>query len=298
MHSLRSQSPPSGRTVAGFGTAAVLLLSLALVDLAGAGGFVAGSSSTHGVGSGPRAITTGDFNEDGRPDILLQLFSVGDGIAYFENTGNGQFANPVNIGGGVLGGGPHLARDWDGDGHTDIVGLTGPAMNLYRGDGKGNFTAATPAAYSTSSNIFLIGDLNGDELDDVVAMVAGATSLLSLLSVVDPERSVTAIDPSDFEMSTIDGARHALDAGRRLTDRVARGAAEIGASMSRLETAVTATSTMRDNEIEAASRIMDVDVAEESAALGASRILQQASVAVLAQANAAPELVLRLLNVD
>ena len=46
----------------------------------------------------------------------------------------------------------------------------------------------------------------------------------------------------------------------------------------------------------AKSRIMDADFAVESARLAKQQVLQQASTAMLAQANSAPQLVLSLLG--
>jgi flagellin len=51
-----------------------------------------------------------------------------------------------------------------------------------------------------------------------------------------------------------------------------------------------------ENCLAARSQIADADIAEESAKLVRQQILQQASAAVLSQANQAPELALRLLN--
>jgi len=53
----------------------------------------------------------------------------------------------------------------------------------------------------------------------------------------------------------------------------------------------------RDEILAAESRIRDVDVASEAAELVRIQILQQAAVATLAQANAQPSLLLRLLSI-
>jgi flagellin len=52
----------------------------------------------------------------------------------------------------------------------------------------------------------------------------------------------------------------------------------------------------RENFNAAESRIMDVDVAEESSQLTRLSILQQAGTAILAQANQQPQLALQLLR--
>ena len=52
----------------------------------------------------------------------------------------------------------------------------------------------------------------------------------------------------------------------------------------------------RENTAAARSRIMDVDVAAETASLVRSQVLQQVSVALLAQANLQQRIVLDLLD--
>lgn len=70
----------------------------------------------------------------------------------------------------------------------------------------------------------------------------------------------------------------------------------LGATMSRLSTAASVLTTTRENYKTAESRIRDADVAQESANLIRTQILQQAASAVLAQANQAPSLALTLLR--
>ena len=69
----------------------------------------------------------------------------------------------------------------------------------------------------------------------------------------------------------------------------------IGATENRLQVTVSNLSSARENLSAANSRIRDVNVAEETAALTRNNILQQAGVSVLAQANQAPSLALSLL---
>lgn len=70
----------------------------------------------------------------------------------------------------------------------------------------------------------------------------------------------------------------------------------LGAVESRLLTAVNNLSVARENFSAAESRIRDIDVAQEAADLTRLNILQQAGAAVLAQANAQPQLALSLLR--
>lgn len=70
----------------------------------------------------------------------------------------------------------------------------------------------------------------------------------------------------------------------------------VGSSMSRFSVAVSTLGVRTENFTAAASRITDVDVAEESSALTQRKILQQAASAVLAQANQQPSIALLLLT--
>lgn len=77
---------------------------------------------------------------------------------------------------------------------------------------------------------------------------------------------------------------------------VANTRASLGATQSRLNTAISNISTTTENMMSARSRIRDVDYAEETAKLTQSRILTQAGLSVLSQANQKPEMALSLLR--
>lgn len=72
--------------------------------------------------------------------------------------------------------------------------------------------------------------------------------------------------------------------------------AKLGAAQNRLEHAIANNRAASENLSASNSRIRDVDVAEESAAMARSQILVQAGVSVLATANQLPQLALKLLG--
>lgn len=90
------------------------------------------------------------------------------------------------------------------------------------------------------------------------------------------------------------GALATLDAA---IDSVSRVRGRFGAAQNRLESTIRYLGAQAENLTAAESRIRDVDIAQETAALVRDQILQQATIAVLAQANAQPQLVLRLLGI-
>ncbi|MBT6492781.1 MAG: flagellin FliC, partial [Deltaproteobacteria bacterium] len=70
----------------------------------------------------------------------------------------------------------------------------------------------------------------------------------------------------------------------------------LGATQNRLEMTISNIGSMRENLQAADSRIRDVDVAEETAAMSRNQILSQAGTSVLAQANQLPQSALSLIG--
>jgi flagellin len=91
-------------------------------------------------------------------------------------------------------------------------------------------------------------------------------------------------------------ARTALTTFQNRQDEISRQRGTIGAAQSRLETALSNVFTAKENYLSASAQIGDTNVAEEAAELSQTQILQQAGVAVLAQANQQPALALTLLR--
>jgi flagellin len=69
-----------------------------------------------------------------------------------------------------------------------------------------------------------------------------------------------------------------------------------GAIQNRFESVITSLSATAENLTASRSRIQDTDFAMETASLTRGQILQQAGVAMLAQANQLPNTVLSLLR--
>lgn len=115
------------------------------------------------------------------------------------------------------------------------------------------------------------------------AEVFGATA--STLSDIDSVDINTASGAQDA-LAVIDGALATIDASR----------ANLGALQNRLESTISNLSNISENVSAARSRILDANFAQETANLTRIQILQQAGTSILAQANAAPQSVLTLLQ--
>lgn len=77
---------------------------------------------------------------------------------------------------------------------------------------------------------------------------------------------------------------------------VSRVRGQFGAIQNRLSTTIENLRIQSENQSAAESRIRDVDVAEETAALTRNSILQQAAISILSQANVQPQSALQLLQ--
>jgi len=114
------------------------------------------------------------------------------------------------------------------------------------------------------------------------------------LSVADSDS--TALGLNDDVLTSQTSSRAAIDALDTAIQSVATTRGTLGTTQNRLTVTLTNLSNMHENLSAANSRIRDVDVAEESASMTRNQILQQAGVAVLAQANALPQSALALIG--
>ena len=101
---------------------------------------------------------------------------------------------------------------------------------------------------------------------------------------------------SEIDISSVAGANRAIDIIDGALAKVNSIRADLGAVQNRFASTVANLTTSAENITAARSRIQDADFAAETANLTRAQILQQAGVAMLAQANALPNQVLTLLR--
>ncbi|MGH8095240.1 MAG: FG-GAP repeat domain-containing protein [Chthoniobacterales bacterium] len=145
-----------------------------------------GPPATYASGIFPTAIVTGDFNGDGKPDIVLGDVGIPDiGVEILLNDGKGGFNAPVFIpvDGYIQ---EMVVGDFSRDGNLDIALslplIPGGAYNLYGtavllGDGHGGFGA--PVIVSTGGGgVMAVGDFNGDGIPDLAVTGSGYLQIL------------------------------------------------------------------------------------------------------------------------
>ena len=114
------------------------------------------------------------------------------------------------------------------------------------------------------------------------------------LSVND--MSSKAIGVANADVSTQDAANKAIEMVDNAVKTVSMQRAGLGALQNRLEYTVNNLTTTNENLTAAESQIRDTDMATEMISYSKFNILQQASQAMLAQANQQPQAVLQLLQ--
>lgn len=174
---------------------------------------------------------------------------------------------------GTFAGGDATFIDADGDNVVISAAHSGAGTG---GVASGTGTNRGTLSLSSTGNDLTIGGNN--------AGYAGLTA------------GTTATTGNTLDVSTLSGANALIDAVDVALNSVNGSRATLGAIQNRFESVVTSLQTSSESLSAARSRIQDADFAAETANLTKTQILQQAGVAMLAQANQLPQGVLSLLK--
>lgn len=107
--------------------------------------------------------------------------------------------------------------------------------------------------------------------------------------------SANALGISGVDLASKDGALDSMARIDEAINKVNANRSELGALQNRLHSTANTLGSTIENLAEAKSRITDTDIAAETSNMAKNNILQQAGIAVLAQANAAPNAAMKLL---
>jgi hypothetical protein len=149
----------------------------------GTGGFMAAAGSPIPAGLFPKSAAVGDFNGDGRPDLVVAnsgnntvRLLLGDGLGGFAGGGAfavGSFPESVAVG------------DVNADGKLDIVSANSGSntVTVLLGNGSGGFTPAegSPFAVGANPQSVAVMDMNGDGAPDIAIANLGDNTITILM---------------------------------------------------------------------------------------------------------------------
>jgi len=154
------------------------------------------------AGTSPSSVAVGDFNGDGRLDLVVAnagsntvsvLLGNGDGsFKGFQSYPVGMQPNSVAVG------------DFNRDGKPDLVvtNFSDNSVSVLLGNGDGTFQAAQSYAVASSPYAVAVGDFNGDGFPDLAAANApirgnGLGTVTVLLNAADWGGGQAAVPPSE-----------------------------------------------------------------------------------------------------
>ena len=238
------------------------------ITLAGPGAFTVGTTATGGVAAATASTVGGGTSEN-------TSNYVADAGKYITQTGNEtlQFETSAGAATVTLGTGTSLTAaianinaQTSGLGVDAVLNSAGNGISF---QGSNSFSV-TDTAHAAGEGIF------GAAGTVAPTNVTATTPPLTSASTGNGTAAITAIDSAITALGLVQGS--------------------IGAGENKLQYATNLAQSQITNYSAAESQIKDADVAAQAANLTKAQVLVQTSVAALAQANSAPQAILKLLQ--
>ena len=256
------------------------------------------AKQSFGPAFGTMDVAVADFNGDGKNDLALADYNSPNAASVLLGNGNGTFQAKHAFDTGTHPNSVAVA-DFNGDGKSDLVTADygSNTASVLLGNGNGTFQARQSFGAGTQPYSVAVSDLNSDGRSDLVTADYSGNTASVLLGNGTTTTTAYGLQPiTGVSLATQADALSAQGQIDDYLDSVNKVSGTIGSALSRFQIAAQTASSVADVSRAAEARITDADVADNTAALVRTKILQQASTAVLAQANQQPALALTLLR--
>ncbi len=154
---------------------------------------------------------------------------------------------------------------------------------------------AFEAAGSSGTQIGL-RSATGESISIKYGEASTATDVEAITGLQEQNSAEGSGSVSGIDISTAAGAQSAIDVVDVALEQINSTRSDLGAVNNRLDFTMSNLANISEKTSAARSRIVDADFAAETSMLSRAQVLQQASQAMLAQANAQPQQVLQLLQ--
>ena len=275
---------------------------------------LAGQSVTATVNGG--ASGTSAQNAITQLNQQLNSYGITAGIA---NDGTLQFTGPVAFtvkDGGVTGGGTALTNEIAANQTTDNTSL----YTLDQSAAYVTLTAADTLSFTANGQKVDVNLATGTTLNTAISTINAQTSGMGIYAVLNAagngisfqstgafsvndsgggvlsSGANTASAPSAASQSNATNSEAAIAAINAAIQQLGLVQGRVGAGENTLNYAINLANSQVSNFSTAQSDIRDANMAQDAANLTKSQVLVQTSVAALAQANAEPQAVLKLLQ--
>jgi hypothetical protein len=135
------------------------------------------------AGSGPDSVAVGDFNGDGKLDLVVA--NLDGTVSVLLGKGDGTFLPAVTYSSGSLPGSVAVAvvGDFNGDGKLDLAVVNSGSndVGVLLGNGDGTFQPAVNYDVGSVPDALAVGDFNGDGKLDLVVVNSASNNVSVLL---------------------------------------------------------------------------------------------------------------------
>ena len=168
-------------------------------------------------------------------------------------------------------------------------------------NGSGDRTNLNTEFTELSSEVTRIKDATKFNGTSIIASGGAGSQAFQVGADASQTLTVTTVDAATYlatpgDVTSATNANTAIGALDTAITSLNTDRAKYGAALNRLQFTISNLQNGFENQTAARARIMDADYAVETANLTRAQVLQQAGTAMLAQANAAPNMVLSLLK--
>lgn len=181
-----------------------------------------------------------------------------------------------------------FGEQFEADGTTQLA--AGSVVDVSVMDSDGTYSTAAPVDVAGGDSAVGYMELNSAKSYALIS--DGTTDVAQLFA--DSKATLTSI--ADTDITTDFGAQSAISVIDKAISNIDSQRADLGAVQNRFDSTVSNLQSIAENSTSARGRIQDADFAAETAELTKQQTLQQASTAILAQANQLPSAVLSLLQ--
>ena len=163
------------------------------------------------------------------------------------------------------------------------------------------FNGVALGAFNVPGGAPLDGTVSGDLTGSIDVQAGMHNTINDRIAIALPSLEYDAIAKNaglaggPLDISTVTNGRDAITKLDNMLDMVNKVRSTYGSTQTRLDSAMRSLETYEINTGASESRIRDADIAFESAEMAKHQVLQQASVAILGQANGISQGALRLI---